>query len=208
NHAEHYCDAFRKRQSRQLIGTLEKQIAQCDKLIATLMETDPLLAHKAQRLKAIPGVGQVVAATLLAQLPELGQLNSQTAAALAGVAPYNRDSGTQKNIRSIGGGRRAVRIALYMAALSAVRYDRILKEFYHRLLAAGKKPLVAMTACMRKLVILMNRLLKNDNFQLAGGESDQGFRSEEHTSELQSLTNLVCRLLLEKKKKTKQHMTT
>src|SRR5262249_51177106 len=122
NHAEHYCDAFRKRQSRQLIGTLEKQIAQCDKLIATLMETDPLLEHKAQRLKAIPGVGQVVAATLLAQLPELGQLNSQTAAALAGVAPYNRDSGTQKNIRSIGGGRRAVRIALYMAALSAVRY--------------------------------------------------------------------------------------
>ena len=100
-------------------------------------------------------------------MPELGTLNKQTAAALAGVAPYNRDSGTQKGLRSISGGRRTVRNALYMATLNAMRYDRILKEFYQRLLAAGKKPLVAMTACMRKLIILMNRLLKNVHFQLA-----------------------------------------
>jgi transposase len=109
----------------------------------------------------------VVAATMLAEMPELGKLTTQTAAALAGVAPYNRDSGGQNGVRRINGGRAAVRCALYMATLSAVRHDRILKEFYLRLRAAGKKPLVAMTACMRKLVILMNRLLKYHDFQLA-----------------------------------------
>jgi len=167
NHAEHYIDPFRLSQSRQLVKTLEKQIGQCDEAITQLIAEDGQLAHKAQRLKAIPGVGPVVAATMLAEMPELGTLTTQTAAALAGVAPYNRDSGGQNGFRRIGGGRSAVRCALYMATLSAVRHDRILKEFYLRLLAAGKKPLVAMTACMRKLVILMNRLLKNNDFQLA-----------------------------------------
>ncbi len=167
NHAEHYTDAFSSRQSRQLIRLLEKQIDQCDKAIATLIAQDPQLAYKASRLQAIPGVGPVVAATVLAQMPELGTLNKQTVAALAGLAPYNRDSGTLKGRRSISGGRRAVRKALYMATLSAMRYDRILKEFYQRLLGAGKKPLVAITACMRKLIILMNSLLKNIHFELA-----------------------------------------
>jgi transposase len=167
NHAEHYTDPLARRQSRQLIGLLEKQIAQCDQAITTLIAQDAQLAHKASRLQTIPGVGKVVAATVLAEMPELGTLNQQTAAALAGVAPYNRDSGAQKGIRSISGGRRPIRCALYMAALSAVRHDRILKEFYQRLRTAGKKPMVALTACMRKLIILMNRLLKNDNFQLA-----------------------------------------
>jgi transposase len=167
NHAEHYTDAFRLRQSRQLAKALEKQITQCDEAITERIAQDPELARKAERLKAIPGVGPVVAATMLAEMPELGKLTTQTAAALAGVAPYNRDSGGQSGGRRINGGRGAVRCALYMATLSAVRYDRILKEFYLRLRAAGKKPLVAMTACMRKLVILMNRLLKNNDFQLA-----------------------------------------
>jgi transposase len=167
NHAEHYTDAFRLRQTRQLRKTLEKQIEQCDAGIASLIAQDTELACKAKRLDAIPGVGPVVAATMLAEMPELGKLTAQTAAALAGVAPYNRDSGGQNGIRRINGGRGAVRCALYMATLSAVRHDRILKEFYLRLRAAGKKPLVAMTACMRKLVILMNRLLKNNAFQLA-----------------------------------------
>ena len=163
NHAEHYSDAFRLRQNRQLCKTLEKQITQCDEAIASLIAQDAQLAYKASRLKAIPGVGPVVAATMLAEMPELGALNRQTAAALAGVAPYNRDSGSKKGTRCIQGGRRAARHAL---SLTAMRYDRILKEFYQRLRAAGKKPLVAMTACMRKLVILMNQLLKNDHFQL------------------------------------------
>jgi transposase len=167
NRSEHYTDPLCRRQARQLLKTLEKQIEQCEQAITTLIAQDAQLAHKAKRLDAIPGVGLIVAATVLAELPELGTLTAQTAAALAGVAPYNRDSGAQKGPRRIGGGRRPVRCALYMAALSAVRHDRILKAFYLRLRAAGKKPLVALTACMRKLVILMNRLLKNDNFQLA-----------------------------------------
>ena len=167
NHLEHYTDAFRRRQSQQLSRLLEKQISQCDHAITQLIAQDVQLAHKASRLQAIPGVGPVVAATVLAEMPELGTLNRQTAAALAGVAPYNHDSGRQKGLRCISGGRGAVRCALYMATLNAMRRDRILKEFYLRLRAAGKKPLVAMTACMRKLIILMNRLLKNEHFQLA-----------------------------------------
>jgi transposase len=160
NRAEHYTNPLCVRQARQCLKSLEKQIAQCDLAIARLIAADTVLAHKAKRLIAIPGVGPVVAATMLAEMPELGHLTKQTAAALAGLAPYNRDSGGQKGIRHISGGRRPVRCALYMATLSAVRHDRILKEFYLRLRAAGKKPLVAMTACMRKLIIGMNRLLK------------------------------------------------
>jgi transposase len=167
NRAEHYTDPLCLRQVRQLLKALEKQIGQCDQAITKLIAADAVLAHKAKRLNAIPGVGPVVASTVLAEMPELGQLTKQTAAALAGVAPYNRDSGNQKGVRHISGGRRPVRCALYMATLSAIRYDRILKEFYLRLRAAGKKPLVAITACMRKLIILMNHLLKNNDFQLA-----------------------------------------
>jgi transposase len=167
NRAEHYTDPLCMRQARQLQKTLEKQIDQCDQAITTLIAEDAGLARKARRLEAIAGVGPVVAATVLAEMPELGKLNPQTAAALAGVAPYNHDSGGQKGLRHVKGGRRSVRCALYMATLSAVRHDPILKEFYLRLRASGKKPLVAMTACMRKLIVLMNRLLKNENFQLA-----------------------------------------
>jgi transposase len=167
NHIEHYTDRFRLRQARQLGRLLDKQIDECEQAIAALIDQDPALKHKAERLQAIPGVGPVVASTMLAEMPELGKLTPQTAAALAGVAPYNQDSGPKQGFRSIGGGRRTVRCALYMATLSAVRHDLILKEFFQRLVAAGKKPKVALTACMRKLIILMNRLLKNDQFQLA-----------------------------------------
>ncbi|MGH6649477.1 IS110 family transposase [Aquabacterium sp.] len=167
NRAEHYTDRFCSRQSRQLIKALEKQITQCDAAITQLIAQDVELTAKAKRLDAIPGVGPVVASTVLAEMPELGQLTNQTAAALAGVAPYNRDSGNQTGLRCIGGGRSPVRQALYMAALSAVRHDHIFKAFYARLRAAGKPPKVALTAVMRKLIILMNRLLKNPNFQLA-----------------------------------------
>jgi transposase len=167
NHTEHYHDAFRQQQARQLIKLLDKQIDQCEQTIAALIAADPVQQQKADRLQAIPGVGPVVASTMLAEMPELGTLNPQTAAALAGVAPYNSDSGNLQAPRHISGGRMAVRCALYLAALSAVRHDRILKEFYQRLRKAGKRPLVALTACMRKLIVLMNHLLKNPNFQLA-----------------------------------------
>ncbi len=167
NHAEHYSDPLSQKQSRQLIALLEKQIAQCDQQMARLIEQDEVLQHKARRLDLIPGVAATTAAVILAHMPELGQLSSHAAAALAGLAPYNRDSGQQSSSRHIYGGRKTVRCALYMATLSAVRHDRILKAFYQRLCAAGKKPILALTACMRKLIVLMNRLLKNPNFQLA-----------------------------------------
>jgi transposase len=167
NRADHYSDPFSQKQSRRLLALLEKQIAQCDEHIDRLIEQDEHLKAKAQRLDAIPGVGPTVAAVVLAEMPELGQLSAGAAAALAGVAPYNEDSGNQTSPRHIAGGRKAVRCALYMAALSAVRHDRILKAFYLRLRLAGKKPKVALTACMRKLIVLMNRLLKNPNLQLA-----------------------------------------
>jgi transposase len=167
NRAEHYADRFSQKQSRQLLKLLQSQITDCDRQIARLIEKSDPLKSKAQRLHAIPGVGPVTVSTLLAEMPELGSIPNNAAAALVGVAPYNHDSGGQTSPRHIAGGRKAIRGVLYMAAVSAVRHDRILKDFYLRLRAAGKKPKVALTACMRKLIILMNRLLKNPHFQLA-----------------------------------------
>ena len=167
NRSAHYLDALCRRQARSLFQLLEKQVAQCEEALAALIAADEKLQAKAQRLDAIPGVGFRTAAVMLADLPELGTLSDEAAAALAGVAPYNQDSGDQTGIRHIAGGRSVVRCALYMAALSAVRHDAILKAFYLKLRAAGKKPKVALVACMRKLVILMNRLLKNPKFELA-----------------------------------------
>jgi transposase len=165
--AEHYADAISRRQSQQLLRLLEKQIQQCEQTIASLLEEDQELLARAQRLDQIPGVGPVVTATVLAEMPELGKVSDNAAAALAGVAPYDRDSGQQQGKRSVSGGRKTVRCVLYMAALSAIKHDRILRTFYARLREAGKKPKVALTAVMRKLVVLMNRLLKNPHFQLA-----------------------------------------
>ena len=167
NRSEHYVDRLCRQQARALLRLLEKQIAQCEEAILQLIAQDADLSAKAQRLDQIPGVGPTTAAIVLAEMPELGTLSDESAAALAGVAPYNQESGAQNGGRHIAGGRSAVRCALYMAALSAVKHDAILKAFYLRLRAAGKKPKVALVACMRKLIVLMNRLLKNPNFKLA-----------------------------------------
>jgi len=167
NRSAHYNDALCVRQGRALLKTLEKQLDQCEAAITELVAADETLAANAQRLDAIRGVGARTAAVMLADLPELGTLTDEAAAALAGVAPYHQDSGAHAGVRHIAGGRAPVRCALYMAVLSAVKHDRILKEFYLRLRAAGKKPKVALVACMRKLVVLMNRLLKNPEFTLA-----------------------------------------
>jgi transposase len=167
NRSEHYLDALCRKQSRALLRLLEKQIAQVEEAILELIVQDADLKAKAERLDQIPGVGSATAAIVLAEMPELGTLSDESAAALAGVAPYNHESGALRGGRHISGGRSSVRCALYMAALSSVKHDPILKEFYLRLRAAGKKPKVALVACMRKLIILMNRLLKNPNFKLA-----------------------------------------
>ena len=119
-------------------------------------------APKAQKLTAIKGVGARTAALLLAQMPELGTLNRGQAAALAGLAPFNHDSGKHRGQRSIFGGRPAVRTGLYMAAMVAARHNPILAAFYQRLRAAGKPPKLALTATMRKLLLLLNNTLKPD----------------------------------------------
>jgi len=168
NRSDHYTDRTTQRQALQLLDFLKQQIRECDRALVTLLAADPALQAQADRLQTVPGVGAVTTATLLAQMPELGTLSAEEAAALAGVAPYNQDSGPYAGTRRIAGGRKAVRNVLYMAALTAVRHDDILRFFYQRLRKAGKPAKVALTAVMRKLIILLNRLLANPNFQLSG----------------------------------------
>jgi transposase len=142
-----------------LMEVLRKEIAKLDAAIARLIETDDDWRQKADLLKSVPGVGTQSAASLLAELPELGKLNRQQISALAGLAPFNRDSGQSQGKRSIWGGRAAVRSILYMAALTARRCNQRLKAFADRLTAAGKPFKVMMTACMRKLLTTLNTMI-------------------------------------------------
>lgn len=146
---------------KQTIALFDKQMAQLDKEIARLIETDDDWRDKARLLRSVPGVGPVTVATLISQLPELGFLNRAEIAALAGLAPFNRDSGKSRGKRSISGGRSGVRCALYMAALSARTCNPALRPFTKRLEAEGKPFRVAITACMRKLLITLNTMVKN-----------------------------------------------
>jgi transposase len=151
----------------QMIGFLEKQITTIEQLIDEHIEADTVLKTKIARMEKIKGVGRVTSTVLLAHLPELGTLDRRQVAALAGVAPFNRDSGPVQAKRFITGGRAEVRKILYMAATAAARFNHILKAFYNRLIANGKKPKVAIVAVMRKLIILLNQILKNPSFSLA-----------------------------------------
>ena len=145
---------------RNLINKIKKQIDAIEKRIASLITQDQTLCTKAQKLTAISGVGVRTAALLLAQMPELGQLNRRQAAALAGLAPFNHDSGSLRGKRAIFGGRPALRSGLYMAALSAAHHNPILSRFYQRLRAKGKPHNLALTAVMRKLLLALNHTLK------------------------------------------------
>ena len=113
-------------------------------------------------LQEVPGIGQVTSVSFLADLPELGTLNRREIAALVGVAPFNRDSGTLRGKRTVWGGRAHVRSALYMATLAAVRWNAVIRDFYQRLRTAGKPAKVALTACMRKLLTILNAMLKTN----------------------------------------------
>jgi transposase len=156
-----------RRQAKMLIRHLERDLAQIQELLTELRRQSPALDQRAQKLEAITGVGAVTALGVLAELPELGTLNRREVAAIAGLAPHPRESGQWRGRRTIGGGRAEVRRALYMAALVAARANCRLKEFYERLRAAGKPAKVGLTAVMRKLIVLMNQILKNPNFVLA-----------------------------------------
>jgi transposase len=150
-----------QRQAKRLIRRLEQDIQQIEAQLQALRTQTPALDQRAQKLETIKGVGALTALGVLAELPELGTLNRGQAAALAGLAPHPRESGQWRGRRTIGGGRPQVRRALYMAALVAARSNQPFKAFYQRLRSAGKPAKVALTAVRRKLVVLMNHLLKS-----------------------------------------------
>jgi transposase len=135
-------------------------VADLDRALARAIQDDPAWRERAALLRSVPGVGPVLATTLLAELPELGTLNRQQAAVLAGVAPFNRDSGTLRGRRAVWGGRARVRAVLSMAALTATRHNPAFRAFYRRLCDAGKPKKVALVACMRKLLALLNAVLR------------------------------------------------
>jgi len=159
--AEHHEAAFVCKQHAKLLAHYQSQIAAVEKQIQALLAQDAVLQQRVQCLDQIEGVGPRTAWLVLAHMPELGQVNRQTVAALAGLAPWTRESGTMKGMRCIGGGRPEVRLALYMAALTAARFNPVLQPFYQRLRSKNKPAKVALTAVMRRLLVHMNHQLKN-----------------------------------------------
>ena len=147
---------------REHIRWLEESLKDLDRDMGDFMRSSPMWRDKDQLLRSTPGVGPVVSMTLLSDLPELGALNRGEIAALVGVAPFNRDSGALRGKRTVWGGRRQVRAALYMATLVATRYNPVLRDFYQRLCEAGKPKKVALTACMRKLLTILNVMVKHN----------------------------------------------
>jgi len=140
---------------------LQQELADLDKELGNTLRQSPVWREKENLLRSVPGVGPVLSLTLLAELPELGDLDRRQIAALAGVAPLNRDSGTLRGKRTIWGGRAKVRTALYMGTLAATQHNPLIRAFYERLLAAGKPKKVALTACMHKLLTILNAMLKH-----------------------------------------------
>jgi len=140
---------------------LLKQIDEVDKDISSLIQASPLWRAKDNLLQSVPGVGPVLSQTILAELPELGKVNSKQVAALVGVAPFNRDSGNLRGKRSIWGGRAHLRKIVYMGTLVATRFNPVIKPFYQRLIDTGKAKKVALVACMRKLLIILNAMVKH-----------------------------------------------
>lgn len=143
------------------LAFLTERLQKLDAEIDQFIQDTPWWKDKDALLQSVPGVGRVTACTLVAQLPELGTLDRQAIAALVGVAPVNKDSGRKSGKRRIYGGRAPVRSTLYMAALSASKHNPIIKRFYERLLARGKEKKVALTACMRKLLVILNAMVRS-----------------------------------------------
>jgi len=153
-------DTVRK-EIKEHIDWLQDRIAELDEQLQALLKSSSLWQVKDDLLQSVPGIGPVVSFSMLADLPELGTLNRQQISKLVGVAPLNCDSGQQRGTRHIYGGRARVRSMLYMAALTATRYNPVIKEFYQRLLAKNKPFKVAITACMRKLLAIINVMVRD-----------------------------------------------
>jgi transposase len=153
-----YC----REEIEELIAFTGKQVSMLDEKIMEMIDNDPDWKKKAEIVKSLPGIGKQTAAVLIADMPELGKLNNREAAALVGVAPYVNESGTYKGAAHISGGRFGLRNSIYMAALTASRYNPELAKFYKRLRKAGKKPKVAIVAVMRKMVTMVNSMIKDN----------------------------------------------
>jgi len=150
-----------QREIKTHIRWLEKRLEDTNQKLDQAVRESPMWREKDKILQSTPGVGSVVSRTLIGELPELGKLNRKQIGALAGVAPFARDSGTLRGKRSVWGGRASVRSALYMAALVGVRHNPVLADMYQRLRARGKLPKVALVACMRKLLVILNAMLRD-----------------------------------------------
>lgn len=155
-------DQVVQRSLKRNIAWLERQLKDVDQDLGSRIKQSPLWRAKENLLRSTPGVGSVFSRSLIAQLPELGQLKNKQISALVGVAPLARDSGSFKGRRSVWGGRAPLRSVLYMATLSAVRHNPVLRHFYNRLRAAGKPPKVALVACMRKLLVILNAMVRSN----------------------------------------------
>jgi len=143
------------------VDMLQKELSALEQDIDDNIRGTPAWREKEELLTSVPGIGSTVARTLIAELPELGSLGHKQIAALVGVAPFNRDSGKYRGRRQIFGGRAVVRASLYMAAITATRWNPVIKVFYQRLIAAGKPPKLAITACMRKMLTIANAMLRD-----------------------------------------------
>lgn len=161
-HLETTTDKDMLQHIKKSLQSQEKAIAAIDEKVARLIENDDEYKTRKGRLTGIDGIGDTTAAVLLCQLPELGQLNNKQISALLGVAPFNKDSGNIKGKRVIRGGRSAIRSALYMPMLNAIQHNKPIKAFYQRLIARGKLKKVAVIACMRKLIVFANSMLRNN----------------------------------------------
>jgi transposase len=170
NRAQQTASKVARKSIDQVLKTLQKQIAEIEAAIARLIESNDDWSRKAEVVSSVPGIGPTTAATLIADLPEMGQLNREKIARLAGVAPINKDSGTLQGKRPIRGGRASLRSVLYMATLAATRWNPVIREMYERLTKKGKLHKVALVACMRKLLSILNTMVRNNelwNPQLA-----------------------------------------
>ena len=141
---------------QRMLRSVQKEIAKIDDLLEELVEEDPALQCKAAAADSVTGVGRASAVALVVNMPELGTISNKSASALAGLAPIANESGKMIGERHIAGGRKSVRGTLYMCALSAIRYDEKIRSFYQKLLAAGKCKMKALTACMRKMLVIIN----------------------------------------------------
>jgi len=150
-----------RKRLRSHITWLERELQYTNTNLAEAIRQSPVWREKDELLQSVPGVGPVLTSTLLASLPELGTLTNKQIAALVGVAPLNRDSGTLRGRRTVWGGRAQVRAVLYMGAIVAARFNPVIRVFYQRLQRAGKAKKVALTACMRKLLTILNAMLKH-----------------------------------------------